>query len=84
MLASALLRDHPASRDELFVQGANHLFGPPVYMRARFFLPWVHSTTLAGEPPRLRLLVLVARLSGMVAVAAFVAALIFLARSQGA
>jgi hypothetical protein len=69
-VAAISLRGKPASRDELFVRGATQLFGPPLYLRARFLLPWVHPKTLDGQPEEIRRTVAVARFSGMSAVAA--------------
>ena len=67
-IAAIALKTAPSARDEIFAHGSNQLFGPPIYMRAKFLLPWVRAKQLNEQPPKIRALVLSARLAGMAAI----------------
>ena len=63
------LRSDKRAIDELFAVGSNQLFGGPLYLRARFLLPWVHPASLLSHSSRVRLLVSATRIAGSAAVA---------------
>ncbi|BCT91251.1 hypothetical protein LYSHEL_02750 [Lysobacter helvus] len=66
--AAISLGDKSATRDELFVRGANRHFG----LRTRFLFPWVHPKTMSDQPEGIRRTVAVARHSAAATLAAMV------------